>query len=243
MNLPRVARPLSRAALGVALVMTAAACGTTSTLPEGTLPPLQSGPFVPPSTLVPSTTVADAGATSVAGDGLPTTSSAAAAATSWGNWPYYEVPQMGTESVRGTGCGSTGGLGETLPDGVWNVLVGDGTGGDEFWTSSRITVDVRCVYSGVGGQQLWTAACTADPTSDSCQQQSAEWYVVNANGRLRTMAVSSGVQYGVGALGASPCASPPTERSASDAPWRYMDSWITVDGGQVTAVVSACPAG
>jgi hypothetical protein len=94
---------------------------------------------------------------------------------------------------------------DELPQ-LWNVLVGDGTGGDEFWTSSRITVDVRCVYSGVGGQQLWTAACTADPTSDSCQQQSADWYVVNANGRLRTMTVSPDVQYGVGALGASPCA-------------------------------------
>lgn len=224
------------------LVIAPVACGTTSTLPEGTLPPLQSGPFVPPSTLAPSTTVTDAGSTTAAGNELPTTS-ATPAGTSWGNWPYYEVPQMGTESVRGTGCGSTGGLGETLPDGVWNVLVGDGTGGDEFWTSSRITVDVRCVYSGVGGQQLWTAACNADPTSDSCQQQSAEWYVVNANGRLRTMAVSPGVQYGVGALGASPCASVTTDRNAGDAPWRFMDSWITVDGGQVTAVVSACPAG
>ncbi len=224
------------------LCLAVAACGTTSTLPEGTLPPLQSGPFVPPSTVLSTSTVVDPSSTTVAGSALPTTS-VASTGTSWGNWPYYEVPQLGTESVRGTGCGSTGGLGETLPDGVWNVLIGDGTGGDEFWTSSRITVDVRCVYSGVGGQQLWTAACTADPTADNCQQQSADWYVVNANGRLRTMPVSSGVQYGVGALGPSPCASAPTDRNAGDAPWRYMDSWVTVDGGRVTAVVTACPAG
>ena len=77
----------------------------------------------------------------------------------------------------------------------------DGTGGDDFWTSDRITVDVRCVYSGIGGQQLWNAACTADPQSDNCQQQSADWYVVNANGRLRTLSVSPSVQYGVGGLG------------------------------------------
>jgi hypothetical protein len=240
-NVRRAARLVARAVLGLGMVATVAACGTTSTLPEGTLPPLQSGPFVPPSTVAPPTTMAE-GATTVAGTQPPTTA-AGVSGTSWGNWPYYEVPQLGTESVRGTGCGSTGGLGETLPDGVWNVLVGDGTGGDEFWTSSRITVDVRCVYSGVGGQQLWTAACTADPTSDSCQQQSADWYVVNANGRLRTMTVSPDVQYGVGALGASPCASVSGDRNSGDAPWRFMDSWITVDGGRVTAVVSACPAG
>lgn len=219
------------------------ACGTTSTLPEGTLPPLQSGPFVPPSTVAPSSTLPTDASTTSAVDGALPSSSVAATGTSWGGWPYYEVPQLGTESVRGTGCGSTGGLGETLPDGVWNVLVGDGTGGDQFWASSRLTVDVRCVYSGIGGQQLWTAACTADPTSDSCQRQSADWYVVNANGRLRTMPVSAGVQYGVGALGASPCASVTTDRNSPDAPWRFMDSWITVDGGRVTAVVAACPAG
>lgn len=197
---------------------------------------------MPPSTVAPSSTLPGDTTTSLAEAGLSSTS-VSPSGTSWGGWPYYEVPQLGTESVRGTGCGSTGGLGETLPDGVWNVLIGDGTGGDEFWTSSRVTVDVRCVYAGVGGQQLWAAACTADPTSSSCQQQSEDWYVVNANGRLRTMPVSPGVQYGVGALGTSPCASAPSDRTAGDAPWRYMDSWITVDGGVVTAVVTACPAG
>ena len=220
-----------------------AACSTTTTLPDGTLPPLGSGPLIPPSTS--TTTVAPTGSSTTSTlvpGGLPATSTPTGG-TSWGGWPYYEVPQMGSESVRGTGCGSTGGLGETLPDGVWNVRVGDGTGGDEFWTGGRITVDVRCVYSGIGGQQLWNAACTADPQSDNCAQQTADWYVVNANGRLRTMPVSAAAQYGVGGLGASPCAAVTGDRNAPDAPWRFMDSWVVVDGGVVTAVVSACPAG
>lgn len=176
---------------------------------------------------------------------MPGASSTTALGTGvvWGDWPYYEVPQLGTESVRGTGCGSTGGLGETLPDGIWNVLIGDGTGDDEFWTSSRLTVDVRCVYSGVGGQQLWTAACTDDPQSDSCVEQSPEWYVVNANGRLRTMPISDDAVYGVGAVGTSPCPGAATDRFASNAAWRFMDSWIVVNRGRVTTVVSACPAG
>lgn len=234
----------TRVLAGLAAVLVAAAgCSSTTTLPEGTLPPLGSGPLVPPTT---STTVAPGASvvvdTTLAPGGLPATSNPGNG-TTWGGWPYYEVPQLGTESVRGTGCGSTGGLGESIPDGVWNVLVGDGTGGDEFWTSDRITVDIRCVYSGVGGQQLWNAACTADPQSDNCQQLTADWYVVNSNGRLRTIPVSPSVQYGVGALGTSPCASVTADRTAANAPWRFMDSWIVVDRGQVTAVVTACPAG
>lgn len=226
------------ALVGISLL---GACSTTSTLPDGTLPPLGSGTLVPPSTST-STTVALAGTTTLPPGGLPGTT-APAQGTSWGGWPYYEVPQLGAESVRGTGCGSTGGLGESLPDGIWNVLVGDGTGGDDFWTSDRITVDVRCVYSGIGGQQLWNSACSTDPQADACLQQSADWYVVNANGRLRTMPVSPTVQYGVGALGPSPCASVTADRTASNAPWRFMDSWVVVDRGVVTAVVAACPAG
>ena len=222
---------------GVALV----ACSEPATLSSGTLAPLGTGTLPPVVTTAPGTT-SPLAPTTAPPSGLPTTTERPKGQL-WGGWPYYEVPQLGTESVRGTGCGSTGGLGEALGDGVWNVLIGDGTGLDDFWTDSTITVDVRCVYTGVGGQSLWTAACTADPNSPSCLGNTADWYVVNSNGRLRTMPVSANVQYGVGALGDSPCPSPQLDRTASDAPWRFMDSWVVVDGGVVSAVITACPAG
>lgn len=217
------------------------ACSEPATLSTGTLAPLGTGTLPPVATTAPPTTAALT-PTTAPPIGLPTTTQRPKGQL-WGGWPYYEVPQLGTESVRGTGCGSTGGLGEGLGDGVWNVLVGDGTGGDDFWTASAITLDIRCVYTGVGGLSLWTAACTADPNSPSCLDNTADWYVVNSNGRLRTMPVSANVQYGVGALGESPCASAQPDRTAPDAPWRFMDSWVVVDGGVVTAVISACPAG
>jgi hypothetical protein len=57
------------------------------------------------------------------------------------------------------------------------------------------------------------------------------------------MPLAADLQYGVGALGPSPCASATTDRTSPDAPWRSMDSWIVVAGGRVTAMVTACPAG
>lgn len=226
------------------VVLTAlVSCSTPHTLSDGTLPPLQPGPFsAPPTTPAPTTIAATATTTTTSLEGLPG-SSLPPTAGEWGGWPYYEVPQLGSESVRGTGCGSTGGIPEVIPDGVWNVLVGDGSGSDAFFTSSRLTVDMRCIYSGVGGQQLWNAACTAAPQSDTCQSQSPDWYIVNANGRLRTMPVAADLQYGVGAIGTSPCPTAPSDPTDADAPWRFMDSWIVVAGGQVTSMVTACPAG
>lgn len=217
-----------------------AACGTTSTLPDGTLPPLGTGTFPPPTTVAASPSTAPAPSTTLE-PGLPATTSASQSSSGWRGWDHDDVPPLGTESVRGTGCGSTGGIGEQVPDGVWNVLIGDGTGGDEFWTADAMTVDMRCIYTGVGGEQLWNAACLADPQSQSCVNQTPDWYVVNANGRLRTVPVAPDVRYGVGALGTSPCPSAPSDRTAGNAPWRSLDSWIVVQGGRVTDVVTACP--
>ena len=217
-------------------------CSTPHMLSDGTLPPLQSGPFSAPPTTPAPTTITATATTTTALAGLPG-STLPPSAGEWGGWPYYEVPQLGSESVRGTGCGSTGGIPEIIPDGVWNVLVGDGSGSDAFFTSSRITVDMRCIYSGVGGQQLWNAACATALQTDACQSQSPDWYIVNANGRLRTMPVAADLHYGVGAIGTSPCPNAPSDRTATDAPWRSMDSWIVVAAGQVRSVVTACPAG
>jgi hypothetical protein len=243
-----------------------AGCSSQAELSTDTLPPLISGPtsFPPVSSVAQTTSSASTlpGETTVA----PSTTNTAATATTtttppattaaattvpattpatvkWGGWSYYEVPQMGSESVRGTGCGSTGGLGEVIPDGIWNVIVGDGSGSSRFWTGSKIQVDVRCVYTGSGGQSLWNTTCSASPEADACASQSPTWFVVNANSRLRTMPVARGVQYGVGALGSTPCAGVTLDRSSPDAPWRFMDSWIVISGGAVTTVVAACPAG
>jgi hypothetical protein len=237
----------------VATVAILAGCSSGTSLTDATLPPLQTAvdapsttPLTPPveapsTTPLPGVTTTAVISSTIAVATVITTT--APSVVVWQGWDYYGVPQLGAESVRGTGCGSNGALGEVIPDGIWNVIVGDGTGSSSAWTASRIQLDVRCVYTGASGQQLWNAACAANPESDDCTMASPDWYVVNANSRRRTMPVAPTVQYGVGGLGTSPCAPVTLDRSSPDAPWRFMDSWVVIDHGTVTAVIAACPAG
>ncbi len=232
--------------LGLAASL-AAGCSTPPRLSTDTLTPLRvhdTADSVPPggdstpTSLPPSTNGLPPSPT-----GLPSTVASVGRHTKlkWGNWRFDQVPPLAISSERGTGCGSTGNIGEVIPDGVWNVLVGDGSGADRFFTATNITVDVRCVYTGLIGQQRWNAACAPDPAAQACVGQSPGWFVVNASRRLRTMPVSPSLTHGVGALGTSPCPAAPNDLQASNAPWRFMDSWIIVDVGIVTTVVSACP--
>ncbi|MBI4934869.1 MAG: hypothetical protein HY828_13385 [Actinobacteria bacterium] len=238
-------------ALAAVTVLAAAGCSSTAERSDATLPPLAGGPttLALPGIATSTTSVApDPGSSvppSASIDPASTISStiASGATVTWGGWAYYEVPQLGAEPVRGSGCGATGGLGDVVPDGIWNVNIGDGSGADRFWSGGTISLDLRCIYAGDAGRAQWNTVCSAAPDADACLSQSPDWFVVNVNSRLRTMPVAATVQYGVGALGTPPCAGVSLDPTSVSAPWRFMDSWVVVSGGQVTAVIAACPAG
>lgn len=96
-----------------------------------------------------------------------------------GLWPYGEywnVPQLGTEPVRGSGCGASGQLGDTIPDGLWAGYVAYDQGGDVFW------VDVLCIYAGATADAI-RAEGTANIVSDE-----PDYLIVNNNERRRQVA-------------------------------------------------------
>lgn len=232
-------------AITVALLAAAtlAGCSSPPTLSHDTLPPLQSGPFA----TAPTTTAVGTTAPGLPPPptGLPSTLVAPVTLppvpVEWGGWPFKQVPPLVSAAERGTGCGIPGATATTLPDGIYNVLVGDGSGADTFFTTSTITVDVRCIYTGIDGQNRWTAACASDPAAAACTGQSPGWFMVNNSRRLRTLPVSPSLQYGVGAIGKRVCKGAPASPTAAAAPWRTLDSWIVVDRGVVSTVVADCP--
>jgi hypothetical protein len=222
-------------------VATTARPSTTAAVPAPTTVPET---VVLPSMAVPSTAPATTPPPTAPSTVEPATTAATTARVTWGGWDFYVVPQLGSEPVRGSGCGGNGSLPAVIPDGIWHVFIGDRSSTDNSaWSASTIQLDVSCVYYGASGQQMLDAACAADPGSGGCEDQDPDFYLVNASTRLRPMPVSPGVRYGVGGLGAkaSNCAS--QDPRSADAPWHYMDSWVVIDGGIVTDVITACPAG
>ncbi len=65
-------------------------------------------------------------------------------------WPYgdfHDVPQLGTEPVRGSGCGADGSIGEVIPDGLWAGTLSY-VPDEDHWE-----VNLVCVYSGEPARQ------------------------------------------------------------------------------------------
>ena len=82
-------------------------------------------------------------------------------AASYGYADFFGVPQLGTEPVRGTGCGGDGSLGDVIPDGYWRGFVRGGDG-PSLVQSATMQFDVMCVYVGDVADQL--AADSLPPT-------------------------------------------------------------------------------
>ena len=87
-----------------------------------------------------------------------------------------DVPRLGIEPVRGSGCGASGDLGDVIPDGLWAGYLypaADGT----------VEIDVACVYEGDTAAQV-----AADGTATIVDDRDPDFLVVNNNTRRRSLA-------------------------------------------------------
>ena len=150
-------------------------------------------------------------------------------------WPYgtfHNVPQLGLEPARGSGCGASGQLGATIPDGLWAGFV---TGYDA--ATNVVGIDVLCVFSGATAEAV-VAEGTANVISDD-----PDFLVVNNNPQVRTMP-SGLAAIIVGELTADGQCVEGTHLSpeAVDeiAARTTQQAWVRVDGGLVTWVFYGC---
>ena len=94
-----------------------------------------------------------------------------------GLWPYgdfHDVPQLGTETVRGSGCGADGSIGEVIPDGLWSGTL-TYVPGDDQWE-----VNLVCVYSGEEAQQVISGG-----TANVIDDDDPDYVIVDNNPRTR----------------------------------------------------------
>ena len=93
-------------------------------------------------------------------------------------WPYAnfrDVPRLGLEPVRGSGCGASGDLGDVIPDGLWAGYLYPATDG-------TVEIDVACVYEGDTAAQV-----AADGTATIVDDRDPDFLVVNNNPRRRSL--------------------------------------------------------
>ncbi len=166
----------------VGLVVVAAcllsACRSQTEKPRQ-LAPLP-GVTTAPTVLAPTTTFDPTASTTIFADATSTTLVAA-------GWPFDDfrsVVQLGGESVRGTGCGADGTIGEVIPDGWWlGIITADG--------NSKLQVDLVCAYSGAAARSL-IDECLATKAGATCTEFFDElFWPVNRNTRERTVPKSS----------------------------------------------------
>lgn len=172
---------MRRLAYGLLIVTAAAlaACGSAG-VTRRELTPLPG--VTTPTTLItlPGATIAPA--TTLSGEGATTPTSASPVTSPSGpRWKFggfRSVPQLGSEPVRGSGCGADGTIGEVIPDGWWLGIVA----GDDV---NQLKFDLVCGYYGSSAQPL-IDECLASAASATCTTyfDSAFW-PVNRNTRTR----------------------------------------------------------
>lgn len=178
-------------------------------------------------TTAPDTTKPDPSPTTAAG---PVTCVACASGYTFVYSSYLEVPQLGTEPVRGTGCGADGSLGTTIPDGIWNGFITIG--------SSSMKMDVQCVYYGESAQPFVTQ-CEQTQTTADCLKRGADFWMVNNNSRTRSVPLDPGFRRRY----ANPnCVDPGPGKGAKPqtAGQSSLDTWVVIENGRATFALTSC---
>lgn len=152
---------------------------------------------------------------------------------------YFGVDQLGSEPVRGSGCGVDEFIGEELPDGLWRGFV---RAFDGLWVDASVSLDfdLACVYIGdaaVLARQRWINEHPGEqPVSIP------DGFLVNDNDRARTVPLAADfLQVDAETTATGGCA-PPTvlPPSGSTERFRLVDSWLFVAGGEAQWVVTGC---
>ncbi|MCU1389307.1 MAG: hypothetical protein JWL72_2645, partial [Ilumatobacteraceae bacterium] len=144
---------------------------------------------------------------------------------------FFTVPQLGSEPVRGSGCGANGTVGNTIPDGVWNGHISVG--------GSSLQIDLECVYYGDSAAP-YIAQCAADNGGD-CLDSDPDFFIVNNNTRKRSVPLDPSFRRRYAT--ADGCSDPGPGQGGPAEGSDAMTSWVVIEGGQATFALTSCVYG
>jgi hypothetical protein len=147
----------------------------------------------------------------------------------WAYGEFWNVPQLGTENVRGSGCGSSGQIGDQIPDGLWAGFI-TGVVGDV------VNVDPVCIYSGSAAQQVMSSPSAVILNDDP------NYLVVNNSTRARAVPMDASIVLRLGVRnGAGQCVDGTSSTQWGDIP-ADRQVWVRIHDGRVTWVFADCAA-
>jgi hypothetical protein len=134
---------------------------------------------------------------------------------------FFDVPQLGDEAVRGTGCGGDGSIGDVIPDGWWRGFVRswDGTTLEQ---STLLQFDLICIY--------------LEPVGDDSH---VDGWAVNNNDRTRTVPIAPGFFVHGTTFVSDEVSAPFNQPDVPFAP--AEEAWIRIIDGAAVWAVSAPP--
>lgn len=182
--------------------------------PAAEVTPTTSTTMLPATTAVPSTAVPTAEPPGPTGFPFPNA---------------FEVPQLGYEPVRGTGCGADASIGDVVPDGWW-------FGGVESITAASLRLDLVCAYFGDEASTR-IAECAASDGYDVCTSYwGDQFWPVNNTERYRVIPVAAGLVRAVDST--MGCSLADIDRYEGD-----ELSWVHIVDGRAVHLQHLCPAG
>ena len=189
---------------------TTTAPATPTTVPSGTVTPPITQPTTPPRPVD-----ADVPMPYANPDG------------STGVQEFWNIPQYGSEAVRGSGCGSSGQIGTTIPDGLWAGFI---TGTHD----NLVDIDILCIYYGTSGQSTLTANTATMLNSDP------EYLIVNNNDQPRAVPIDGRISLRLSTrIADGRCMDTTSTTQWSDIP-PDRQVWIRIHNGAVTWVLADC---
>jgi hypothetical protein len=155
---------------------------------------------------------------------LPPADPADPSSSIWPYGPFWNVPQLGSEPVRGTGCGSQGQIGDVIPDGLWAGYVTNES-------TPTISIDLLCIFTGAAAGHV-----VSEGTANIVNNE-PDYLVVNNNTRLRSAPAAPGIVLRDSSSINGECVENP---AAAHNPAPARQAWIRIDGGQVTWILWGC---
>lgn len=149
-------------------------------------------------------------------------------------WPYdefHDVPQLGSEPVRGSGCGSQGQIGDTIPDGVW--------AGFATVNGGAVKIDVLCIFYGESAEAVRSEG-SANIINDE-----PDYLVVNNSERVRVAPTAMGIELRdsvIMAPGECVAADDVYSDHSGNSPDPERQAWIHIHNGEVKWIVWGCSA-